>query len=78
MAPDQHLPLADGRARQPDAGGRRIVKVRYHAGSFLPAYRREAGDLNEYTEVTVGRGRPAGHRAADRRHPGAAHRLPGA
>ena len=33
--------------------GGRVTKVRYHAGRFLPAYRREAGDLNEYTEVTV-------------------------
>jgi phosphatidylserine decarboxylase len=32
------------------AGGR-VVKVRYHPGRFLPAYRAEAGDLNEYTEV---------------------------
>jgi phosphatidylserine decarboxylase len=33
--------------------GGRITSVRYHAGKFLPAYRREAGDLNEYTEITV-------------------------
>ena len=33
--------------------GGRVTRVRYHAGKFLPAYRREAGDLNEYTEVTV-------------------------
>src|SRR5688572_18272053 len=33
--------------------GGRVTKVRYHPGRFLPAYRREAGDLNEYTEVTV-------------------------
>jgi phosphatidylserine decarboxylase len=33
--------------------GGRVKKVRYHPGRFLPAYRREAGDLNEYTEVTV-------------------------
>ena len=32
------------------AGGR-VVKVRYHPGRFLPAYKAEAGDLNEYTEV---------------------------
>jgi phosphatidylserine decarboxylase len=39
--------------------GGRVTRVRYHPGRFLPAYRREAGDLNEYTEVTldVGGGR---------------------
>lgn len=31
--------------------GGRVTKVRYHPGRFLPAYRAEAGDLNEYTEV---------------------------
>jgi phosphatidylserine decarboxylase len=33
--------------------GGRVVKVEYHPGRFLPAYRADAGDLNEYTEVTI-------------------------
>ena len=33
--------------------GGRIMKVHYHPGRFLPAYKAEAGDLNEYTEVWV-------------------------
>ena len=33
--------------------GGRVAKVRYHPGRFLPAYRPDAGDLNEYTEVWV-------------------------
>ena len=36
--------------------GGRVTKVRYHPGRFLPAYRSEAGDLNEYTEVWVDHG----------------------
>lgn len=31
--------------------GGRVTRVRYHPGRFLPAYKAEAGDLNEYTEV---------------------------
>jgi phosphatidylserine decarboxylase len=30
-----------------------VTKVLYHPGRFLPAYRAEAGDVNEYTEVWV-------------------------
>jgi len=30
-----------------------VRKVAYHPGRFLPAFRRDAGDLNEYTEVVV-------------------------
>jgi phosphatidylserine decarboxylase len=33
--------------------GGRVTKVRYHPGRFLPAYRPDAGDLNEYTEVWI-------------------------
>jgi phosphatidylserine decarboxylase len=33
--------------------GGRVTKVRYHPGRFLPAYKVEAGDLNEYTEVWI-------------------------
>jgi phosphatidylserine decarboxylase len=36
--------------------GGRIVKVEYHPGRFLPAYRPEATDLNEFTEVVVDHG----------------------
>jgi phosphatidylserine decarboxylase len=33
--------------------GGRVAAVEYHPGRFLPAYRSEAGDLNEHTEVIV-------------------------
>ena len=33
--------------------GGRVTRVKYHPGRFLPAYRPDAGELNEYTEVTV-------------------------
>jgi phosphatidylserine decarboxylase len=33
-----------------------VKKVEYHPGRFLPAYRHNAGDLNEYTEVIVDHG----------------------
>ena len=36
-----------------------VTHVEYHPGSFLPAYRKEAGQLNEWTEVWFERkGRP--------------------
>ena len=39
--------------------GGQVMKVEYHPGRFLPAYRTDAGHLNEYTEVTVDhRGQP--------------------
>jgi phosphatidylserine decarboxylase len=34
----------------------RVVSVKYHPGRFLPAYRSDAGELNEYTEVTIDHG----------------------
>jgi phosphatidylserine decarboxylase len=40
--------------RMPVAG--RVMSVKYHPGKFLPAYKREAGDLNEHTEVTLDHG----------------------
>ena len=36
--------------------GGRVVSVKYHPGRFLPAYRAEAGELNEFTEVTIDHG----------------------
>jgi len=33
--------------------GGTIMKVQYHPGRFMPAFKAAAGDLNEYTEVTV-------------------------
>jgi len=40
--------------RMPVSG--RVVKVEYHPGRFLPAYKSEAADLNEFTEVVVDHG----------------------
>lgn len=40
--------------RMPVSG--QVTKVVYHPGRFLPAYKAEAGDLNEYTEVWVDHG----------------------
>src|SRR5262245_7615466 len=37
--------------RMPVSG--RVTQVRYHPGRFLPAYRAEAGDFNEYTDLRV-------------------------
>jgi phosphatidylserine decarboxylase len=36
--------------------GGKVTHVEYHPGRFLPAYKAEAGDLNEYTEVWVDHG----------------------
>ena len=33
--------------------GGRVTRVRYQPGRFLPAYRPDAGDLNEFTEIWV-------------------------
>jgi phosphatidylserine decarboxylase len=40
--------------RMPVSG--RITRIKYHPGRFLPAYRPDASDLNEYTEVTIDHG----------------------
>jgi phosphatidylserine decarboxylase len=40
--------------RMPVSG--RVTAVTYHPGRFLPAYRADAGDLNEHTEVTIDHG----------------------
>jgi phosphatidylserine decarboxylase len=34
----------------------RVTRVEYHPGRFLPAYKRESGDLNERSEVTIDHG----------------------
>ena len=52
LAASQHL-LSPMDARQPDADRWDGSSSEYHPGRFLPAYRADAGDLNEYTEVTV-------------------------
>jgi phosphatidylserine decarboxylase len=31
----------------------RVRRVEYHPGRFLPAYRKESGDLNERSEITI-------------------------
>ena len=40
--------------RMPVSG--RVTSVKYHPGKFLPAYRPDAGDLNEHTEVMLEHG----------------------
>jgi phosphatidylserine decarboxylase len=37
--------------RMPVSG--KVTSVKYHPGRFLPAYRPDAGDLNEHTEVRL-------------------------
>lgn len=34
----------------------RVTRIEYHPGRFLPAYRADAGDLNEHTEVWLDHG----------------------
>jgi phosphatidylserine decarboxylase len=45
----------DVHVNQMPVGGR-ILKVAYHPGRFLPAYKHEATSLNEFTEVAVEHG----------------------
>ena len=33
-----------------------MTRVEYHPGRFLPAYKKESGDLNERSEVTIDHG----------------------
>jgi phosphatidylserine decarboxylase len=40
--------------RMPVSG--RVTQVKYHPGRFLPAFRSDAGELNEFTEVVVDHG----------------------
>ena len=49
------LSLADVHVNRMPVGGR-VTRVNYHPGRFLPAYRSDAGHLNEYTEVWVDHG----------------------
>lgn len=35
--------------------GGKVTRVEYHPGKFLPAYKKEAGELNEWTEVWIDR-----------------------
>jgi len=35
--------------------GGKVTHLEYHPGKFLPAYRSNAGDLNEYTEIWLAR-----------------------
>ena len=44
--------------RTPVAGA--VTRVEYHPGKFLPAYKKEAGELNEWTEVWFDRARRPG------------------
>jgi len=34
----------------------RVTRVEYHPGRFLPAYHKEAGDLNEHSEIVIDQG----------------------
>ena len=35
--------------------GGKVTHLEYHSGKFLPAYRSDSGDLNEYTEIWLAR-----------------------
>ena len=76
VAADQHLSLADGRARQPRSGVGRVTRVSYTPGRFLPAYQARRGRRQRAQRDLDRSRRPDGRRPADRRHPGAPRRLP--
>ena len=53
LAADQHLSVADGRAREPDAGRRARDEGGVSSRPFPAGLPGRGGDLNEYTEVTI-------------------------
>ena len=56
--------------------GGRVTSGEVSSRPVSAGVRADAGDLNEYTEVTIDHGGQTDRRPADRRHPGAPHRVP--